>query len=405
MEPLILVRFVHFAATLVVGGTVWFTLLLPQPAAAALERRLRRLTWAALTVAVLSGTVWLLLLAADILGTSLADAAMGGGLWPVVTDTRFGQVSALRLALALTLALLVPWRRTGPARGLLAVGLVALPALIGHAGAKPGPAGYGTVAADMIHLIAAGAWLGALPAFALLLASEAKSEDAAKLTRRYGRMALCAVAALALSGLVNGWSLLSAPRDLVDTDYGRLLSLKLALFAAMLAFAAVNRFRLTPALPNTRARRTLIRTTLSETALGLGVVFVVAILGTTPPSGHAHPADSSIPADSSFVHIHTAEAMADVTIDPGRVGRATVTIRLWHEDMTELPARSVRIAFDPPQNQARLTSEHVAVREPDGYWRVGSIDLTQDGAWTVRVIVTPREGSTIVLDAPIAIAR
>lgn len=403
MEPLILVRFVHFAATLVAGGTVWFALLLPQPAAATLEQRLRMLAWAALALAVISGAVWLLLLAADILGTSPAEVLWG--LWPIVTDTRFGQVSLVRLALAVALALLVLRRRAVPVQGLLALGLVALPALIGHAGAKPGLAGYGPVAADMIHLIAAGAWLGALPAFALLLASEAKSEDAAKVTRRYGRVALCAVAALAFSGLVNAWFLLSGLRDLIDTEYGRLLALKLALFATMLAFAAVNRFCLTPALPATRARRSLIRTTLSETALGLGVVFVVAVLGTTPPGGHAHPDVSSISADSSFVHIHTAEAMADVTIDPGRVGRAVVTIRLWREDMTELPASAVKIAFDAPQNGASLTSEHVAVREPEGYWRVGSIDFTQDGAWTVRVIIALRGGSTLVLDAPVAIAR
>lgn len=405
MEPLILVRFIHFAATLVAGGTVWFALLLPQPAPGALQRRLRTLTWVALGVAVLSGTIWLFLVAADILGTPLADATLWIGVGAVVTDTRFGQVSAVRLVLALGLALLVRRRRAGPVQGLLALGLVALPALTGHAGATPDPAGYGTVAADIVHLIAAGAWLGALPAFTLLLASETKSEDAAKITRRYGRVALCAVAALALSGLVNAWSLLSGPRDFIDTDYGRLLSLKLVLFAAMLAFAAVNRFHLTPALPAIRAQRALIRTTLSETATGLGVVFVVAILGTTPPGGHAHPDVSSIPADSSFVHIHTAEAMADVTIDPGRVGRVAVTIRLWHEDTTELPARGVRIAFDPPQNEARLTSEHVAVREPDGAWRIADIDLTQDGSWTVRVIITPREGSIIVLDAPVAVAR
>lgn len=403
MEPLILVRFAHFAATLMAGGTVWFTLLLPQATTAALERRLRGLTWAALGLAIFSGAAWLLLLTANILGTSLPEALRG--LPSVITDTRFGQVSLVRLALAIALALLVLRRPAGSVQGLLVLGLVALPALTGHAGARPGAAGYGTIAADMVHLVAAGAWLGGLPAFALLLASEAKGKDVAQVTQRYGQVALCSVAALALSGLVNAWSLLSGPRDLVDTDYGRLLSLKLALFAAMLAFAAVNRFRLTSALPATRARRALIRTTLSEIALGLGVVFVVAILGTTPPGGHAHPDVSIIPADSSFVHIHTAEAMADVTINPGRVGRATVTIRLWREDMTELPASAVKIAFDAPQNGARLTSEHAAMREPDGYWRVSGVDFTQDGAWTVRVIITPREGSIIVLDAPVAIAR
>jgi copper resistance protein D len=35
---------------------------------------------------------------------------------------------------------------------------------------------------------------------------------------------------------------------LVGTDYGRLLAAKVALFFAMVAVAAINRFRLTPGL-------------------------------------------------------------------------------------------------------------------------------------------------------------
>jgi putative copper export protein len=405
MEPLIPVRFVHFAATLMAGGTVWFSLLLPWPALGPLERRLRLLTWVALALAIVSGFVWLLLLAASILDMAMVDAALSSGLWPVVTDTRFGQVSLVRLLLALALGVLVAWRRPAPIHGLLALGLVTLPAFTGHAGAKPGPEGYAPMAADMLHLTAAAAWLGALPAFALTLASRVAGDEVARITRQYGRVALCAVAVLTLSGLVNGWFLLSGPRDLIDTDYGRLLALKLCLFAGMLAIAAVNRFRLTPALPDAGSRRSFVHTTLGETGLGLGVVLVVAALGITPPGGHAHSTSGGIPPDSSFVHIHTPEAMADVTVDPGHVGRATVIIRLWREDMTELQVRGVRLGLDPPQNQAGLSSEHVAVREASGAWRIEGIDLSQEGAWTVRVIITPREGSVLVLDAPIVIAR
>lgn len=405
MEPLIPVRFVHFAATLLACGTVWFALLLPLGTPIALQHRLRVLIWVTLTIAILSGALWLLVFASTILDTSMADAALGGGLWPVVTNTRFGQVSVVRLLVAVTLAALVVYRRLAPVHGLLALGLVALPAVTGHAGAKPGLAAYAPIAGDMVHLTAAAAWLGALPAFALTLIGSLPGAEIAKVTQRYGRVALCAVTALALSGLINAWSLLSGLRDLLDTDYGRLLALKLFLFAAMLALAAVNRLRLTPALPDAHAQRLLAGMALCETGLGVGVVLVVAILGTVPPGSHAHPGSIGIQPDSSFVHIHTNEAMADVTIDPGRIGRADVTIHLWREDMTELPADAVRLALDPPQNGARLTSEHVAVQEPSGAWRVKGVQLTRDGAWTVHVIITPRTGSMIVLDAPIVIAR
>jgi len=67
-DPLILVRGVHFAATLLAGGTVAFVVLVAEPAAAkirpdftALRHRLTVLSWLALAVAIVSGTAWLVL--------------------------------------------------------------------------------------------------------------------------------------------------------------------------------------------------------------------------------------------------------------------------------------------------------------------------------------------------------
>lgn len=171
IDPLILVRSVHFAASLLAGGTVCFMVLVAEPAAGtggarmaqgfiAVRRRLSWLAWAALAVAVLSGAIWLVLLASDILGASIADVCLNGGAWSVLSDTRFGQVLSARLALALVLALLLPWPATRRLQLAAAAGFVALPAWVGHAGATPGLAGTIHLAADVVHLLAAGTWLG-----------------------------------------------------------------------------------------------------------------------------------------------------------------------------------------------------------------------------------------------------
>ena len=76
-------------------------------------------------------------------------------------------------------------------------------------------------------------------------------------TRRFSLLGTISVVALLASGVVNSWMLLGSPRDLMTTDYGRLLLLKIGLFAAMLAIAAVNRFHLTPRLPAAVALRAL----------------------------------------------------------------------------------------------------------------------------------------------------
>jgi hypothetical protein len=226
---------------------------------------------------------------------------------------------------------------------------------------------------------------------------------AARAAAHFSTLGVASVAALLASGIVNSWMLLSSPRDLIDTDYGRLLFLKIGLFAAMLAIAAVNKFHLTPRLAGAPARRALLRNGLAETVLGAGVLLLVGALGTMQPAAHHHLPDVAIPADAAFVHIHTEQAMADVMIDPGRTGTATASIRIMHEDSSEFPTNGIRLALDPPTPGPRPV-DRVAVRQSDGTWRVDRLELGGSGNWIVRVIIAVAPGKQIVLDAPIVIA-
>ena len=146
-DPLIFVRGVHFAATLVACGTVGFIHLVAEPAKVPsdvrpLRDRLTVLTLLALAVAVLSGAAWLVLLAADILGAPLLDVCLHGGAWPVLFETRFGSglVRAVRAGIgagAFSCFVAVPKESQLAAAALL----LCLPAMVGHAGATPGLSG------------------------------------------------------------------------------------------------------------------------------------------------------------------------------------------------------------------------------------------------------------------------
>jgi putative copper resistance protein D len=416
-DSLILVRGVHFAATLLAGGTIGLIVFVAEPAGTevrtdfvALRHQLTVLVWLALAIAILSGAVWLVLLASDILDASIADVSLHGGAWPVLFDTRFGLVWCTRLVLALLLGLLMLRPAARSFQLAAAAALIALPALIGHAGATPGIAGDSHLVSDIVHLLAAGAWLGGLPAFALLLWHARRRAEAIwysfaiHATRRLSVVGILSVSALPASGLINSWNLLSGPRDLVTTDYGRLIALKIGLFAAMVAIAAVNRFYLTPRLPEPAALRGLQRNSLAEVGLGLCVLLVVGMLGILPPAAHVHATPADIPPGAAFVHIHSTEAMADVTIDPGRIGLAEVTIRVSREDFSRFPAKEVRLALDPPTPGSQRP-ERVATKQPDGTWMVSGMALAEPGIWTVRVVVTPNGGKPITLDAPIVIER
>ncbi len=143
----------YFAATVLAVGAVAFMVLVAEPDAG-LRKQLSRLIWNSLVLAVVSGAAWFVLLAVDLTGDTFADAVGNGGVWTVLTETRFGIVSGLRLMLAAALALLILWPR---ARwlSLAAVGaFIALLGWIGHAGARAGPAGDLPLAGDVTHLLA-----------------------------------------------------------------------------------------------------------------------------------------------------------------------------------------------------------------------------------------------------------
>ena len=138
--------------------------------------------------------------------------------------------------------------------------------------------------------------------------------------------------------------------------------------------------------------------------MGAIVIIIVAVLGTLPPAAHArhHPVYAAVPADAAFVHIHTEQAMADVTIMPGRVGTARATIRLWNEDSVPLDAKEVTVTLTGPAAGSKPTTR-VALQGPDESWQVDGIELAQPGNWTVTVSAALSTTGLVVLDAPVVI--
>ena len=414
-DPLALIRAGHFAATLLASGTVFFAALVIGPTRlpqnfSTLRTHMNILIWAGLALSALTGAMWLVWLAANILGESLAEVCLHGGAWSVLADTRFGWICCLRLVFAVVLGLLVldPAQRAWPIA--VAAAFLALPAFASHAGATPGPRGDVHVVSDAVHLLSAGGWLGGLPAFVLLLWTARRRQKPGwydftiTVTRRFSWIAATSVGALLATGILNSWNLLGGPRDLWTTDYGRLIAFKIVLLAAMIAIATVNKFYLTPRLPARAALRNLQRNSLAEIGIGLCVLVLVGYLGRLQPTAHVHPATTTVPPDAAFTHIHAPEAMADVTINPGRAGNSTITIRVSREDFTTFAAKDVRVVLDPPAASGDSLDRDTK-RQPDGTWTINDITLAPPGIWTVRVIVIAQSEETIALDAPIVIER
>jgi putative copper resistance protein D len=176
---------------------------------------------------------------------------------------------------------------------VVAVSVVASIAWTGHAASTPSTLGHLHLVSDALHLTAAAAWVGGLVPLALLLrALRYHAPLELDAVRRFSALAIVNVATLILSGFVNAWILVGSFRGLVMTGYGQLLMLKLAVFAVMLVFAALNRLVLTPRVASTSdearrgALRALLRNALTEIALGFALFAVVGVLGTQHPAAH-----------------------------------------------------------------------------------------------------------------------
>lgn len=239
---------------------------------------------------------------ASMAGVGLAEVD-SATLRSMLFETTMGTAWQVRIAALLGLVVVATVLR-GRERATW-LGLVALAAgcalaslaWTGHGAATEGSAGDVHLVADIVHLLVAGAWVGALAALIALVSKRGVPTDAhLRLTHRtlhgFSVVGTVIVALIVVSGLVNSWMLVGVENIVpaLGTLYGQLLVLKLVLFAGMIGLAAANRFRLTPAFETAiaagdagSAMLRLRRSLVMETSAAILILALVAWLGTLQP--------------------------------------------------------------------------------------------------------------------------
>lgn len=427
-------RAVHFAASIMAAGVVFFVVFIAEPAfheapthskiAAAFRLSLGRIAWISIAFSVLSGVTWLVLVTASMSGQPAADVYAQGTLWTVLSQTDFGNDWLTRSVFVCVLAgLLIPLLSVAGAKPpwleaaavIFAASLVGSLAWAGHAIGAQGIEGIVHPAADVLHLIAAAAWVGTLVPLALLLSMTGEDADllpvARTATLRFSTLGIVSVATLLLTGMVNAWYLVGSVSALTGSNYGRLLLIKVALFLIMVGIAAFNWSQLTPRLVRNadagavqKARRALCRNATIEVSLGAVIIGIVAVLGTLPPANHAHheAPSGAIPADASVQHIHGEDGMADILIEPGHVGRVSATIHPLNDDLETLAAKAATLTLTAPTPGTKPMTRSAA-QDADGLWHVDGVQLSVSGNWTVNVAAKLTSNKRLALTAPIVI--
>lgn len=128
------------------------------------------------------------------------------------------------------------------------------------------------------HIVVIGLWVGALYPLHLLAGTELV-ENVKPLLQLFGRAGWVIIAGLLVTGVTLVWQVLGSVTELFSTPYGLLLLFKLALVLCLLCLAALNKFRLVPALTHA-GEDSLRRSIMAEMALALFILLLTAAMTT-----------------------------------------------------------------------------------------------------------------------------
>jgi copper transport protein len=234
--------------TLLIGGTAFLVMVWPRGRD---SKRARGIVWAA----------WGLTFASTLLAIGLEGAytdarPLGDAFSPStigdVLDTRYGRVMLLRLLLlllAIPLLRLLLQRRPSaeyplprwwaPVAGAVGIGLLLTPGLSGHA--STGRWVALAIPTDVAHLAGVALWLGGLVLLALAVLPRVPVDELRDVLPRYSRQAFWCIALIVVSGALQAWRQIGSLSELRDTDYGRILVVKLLVFGGLVIVAAFSR--------------------------------------------------------------------------------------------------------------------------------------------------------------------
>jgi len=365
-------------------------------------RRWLPTTWAVLAIASVLSLVFE---TASVSGLSLWSSARPSVLREVL-PTSFGKAWEVQVALlvigALPVWALVRHRRTfgqSPSVwvgvfGVVVIGLCGTAAANGHARTTAHP--LFDVAVLAVHLGSVTAWLGGLGVLMVLgatswrkIASEHRPSLVRALASSFGRVAAVGAGVLLVSGTVEALGEMSSASDLWRTEWGRVLSFKVALFAVAIALAARHRLVSAGRLARPDTARAEVprfqRTARLELGvLGIALACASGLVVLAPGRSLALAANGPINRDARIGY-YTVQLL----LDPSTVGLNQV--HLTYSEPTGLAAGEVTVTtltFGPKGS----TAAPVPMRLISPGHFVGDVTLPAPGRY-VAVVSTPVGGS------------
>lgn len=388
---------------LLVGPILVLALLWPHRLS---RRGPARLVWTGVGLVLGSTLLSLWLQAPYTTGTGLFGA--GPDDLRDVLGSTFGAVMLVRLGVICAAAFLLrPLLRGsgGDTRtdlallGVLGVAAVATWPLTGHPSASP-VAGV-SVVVDAIHLTAMAVWLGGLVMLVSFLLRQANESELGAILPIWSRWAATAVGALLLAGVVQALIEVQTLSGLVNSTYGRLILVKVALAASAVGIAAYAR-KLVIRRSAESGPGTLRRAVLAELAITAVVLGVTAVLVQIPPPRTAEAAETATTSTTITQTLRNDSMSLQVDVFPAVVGNNSIHLYAYTPDNKPLPVVEWSATAALPAKGVEPI-EIPLLRITD-FHAIGDIALPAAGDWALKFTVRTSEidQSTLTMTAKIS---
>ncbi len=415
-------RWVSFAGVMLFGGLAFLVLCWPAGRA---DPRARRLVWTGWGAATAGALLGLLLEGPYAAGTGILDA-VDPSLLSATLSTTYGRMLCARLILLGVLAFLavrllrdqdaLPEKSRARDEDLAAIaglGVLATYGGVGHAAAASQP----TLAllSDTTHLAAGAVWIGGLTVLLACLLPGRRTEELAAALPRFSRIALGAVAVLAVTGTYQAWREVSPLAALWSTEYGRLLMVKIAGFLVLVGLAYVSReaVRRRYVTPVVHAMSTADTTGLAESeedrmvrrmraSVGLEVLIAAAVLAVTALLVSTAPAKATYVEPFEATVQLASGGSATVSVSPARAGSNAVRVTVQDAQGRPRDATQVTMTAALPAEQIGPLAVTLN-RTGTGLYTSPAASLPRPGTWelVLRVQLSEFDRDVAQVDVPV----
>ena len=335
-------------------------------------------------------------------------ASVFEALGQLLTQTSYGSRWLMREGWSIVLLGIIVWQRrqikvnqlvlasTLP----LLIALLVLQAMNGHATAF-NDSSLVRVAADAVHLLAAGLWVGGLIALVVAVVPLLRrGTDEAALARlilkRFGVLAASSLGVLVVTGLYNSGQQVASLDALLFTLYGQALMLKIGLILTVGLMGLINATLLHPRVAEGLRRalrrpigwqpiapRLLRRTVLIEAIGASSILLLAAVLGSSEPARGPQFDPPREDATAQTATTNMDGLFVAFSIKPNRPGQNFISIGAFNTRRpAPAPIEQLKVRLVSPSGEAIDSIAELTAKDK---YQITGEQIGQPGEWQISI--------------------